>query len=78
MEERNNNNVVTAVIITVLVMVVLGLVGFVVYDTTIGKANESNTGENNTVDNNEKKEPECCSCCGPEVEVCISLCCPCS
>lgn len=54
MEERNNNSVVTAVIVTVLVMIVLGLVGFIVYDKVINKTNEPSTGENDKVDNNEQ------------------------
>ncbi len=52
MEERKNNSVVTAVIITVLVMVVLGLIGFIVYDRVINKTDEPKTEENNNVEEN--------------------------
>lgn len=57
MEERNNNTGLV-VLITVLVMVVLGLVGFIVYDKVINKTNEPSTGENNKVDNGEEGKEE--------------------
>lgn len=52
MEERKNNSVVMAVIITVLVMIVLGLVGFIFYDKIINKTNEPNIEENNNDEQN--------------------------
>lgn len=55
MEERNNN-VVTAVIITLMAVAIIGLVGFIVYDKVINKTNEPNSEENNKVDNNENKQ----------------------
>lgn len=55
MEERNNNTGLI-VLITVLIMLVLGLVGFIVYDKVINKTNEPNTGENNKVENNEENK----------------------
>lgn len=58
MEERKNNNVVIAVVITVLVMIVLGLVGFIVYDKVITKTDEPSTGEHNKVENNEQEKEE--------------------
>lgn len=51
MEERNNNTGLV-VLITVLVMLVLGLVGFIVYDKVIDKENEPNTEENNNESSN--------------------------
>ena len=51
MEERNNN-VVIAVIMTLMVVTILGLVGFIVYDKVINKTNEPSTGENNSDEQN--------------------------
>lgn len=58
MEERKNNSVVMAVIITILVMVVLGLIGFIVYDKVINKTNEPNMEENNNESSNENKDTD--------------------
>jgi len=44
-KERNNTGLIVAV--TVLTMLVLGLVGFIVYDKVINKTDEPNTEENN-------------------------------
>lgn len=50
MEERRNSNVGFAVLITVLVMLVLGMGGFIIYDKVINKTNEPNIEENDRVD----------------------------
>ena len=50
MEERNNNTGLV-VLVTVLVMLVLVLAGFIVYDKVINKTNEPNTEENNKENN---------------------------
>ena len=53
MEEKKNNNTLTTVVITILVMLVLGLGGFIGYDKLINKTdNESNT-------TTESKECDC-------------------
>lgn len=51
MEERKNNTGLV-VLITVLVMLVLGMGAFIIYDKVINKTNELNSEENNKVDNN--------------------------
>ena len=51
-KERNNNTGLV-VLITVLVMLVLGMGAFIIYDKVINKTNEPNSEENNKVDNNE-------------------------
>lgn len=53
MEERNNNTGLV-VLVTVLVMLVLGMGAFIIYDKVINKTNEPNTEENNKVDNTEE------------------------
>lgn len=55
MEERKNNTGLV-VLVTVLVMLVLGLGGFIVYDKVINNTNEPNSGENNDVENNDSNE----------------------
>ena len=57
MEERKNNTGLV-VLVTVLVMLVLGMGGFIVYDKVINKTNEPSTGENNKVDNGEEGKEE--------------------
>ncbi len=54
MEERKNNNTGLIVLVTVLVMLVLGLVGFIVYDKILKDANEPNVEENNNEETNNK------------------------
>ena len=52
MEERKNNTGLV-VLTTVLVMLVLGMGAFIIYDKVINKTNEPNSEENNKVDNND-------------------------
>jgi len=52
MEYQKNNNTGIIITITVLVMLVLGLIGFIVYDKVINKTNEPNndmSGMNNDI-----------------------------
>lgn len=53
--EKRNNSVIIAVIITVLVMIILGLVAFIVLDKSSNKENKPNIEENKK-DNEEQKE----------------------
>lgn len=55
MEERKNSNIGLAVLITVLVMLVLGLSGFIVYDKVIKQESNSNN-TSNIVENNEQTD----------------------
>lgn len=50
MEERKNNTGLV-VLITVLVMLVLGMGAFIIYDKVINKTNEPTTGENSNNEN---------------------------
>ncbi len=50
MEERRNSNTGLVVLVTVLVMLVLGMGAFIVYDKVINKTNEPSTEENNKND----------------------------
>lgn len=52
--EKNNTGLV--VLITILVMAVLGLSGFIVYDKVINKDDKVTTGEDNKVEENNAKE----------------------
>ena len=45
--EREKNNTGLVVTITVLIMLVLGLVGFIVYDKVLNQENSTNVGNNN-------------------------------
>ena len=59
--ERENNNTALAVIITLLVVIILGLVGFIVYDKVIKDTNEPNnnvTDNNNTTDQSDNENNE--------------------
>lgn len=55
MEERKNNTGLV-VLTTVLVMLVLGMGAFIIYDKVINKTNEPNSEENNKVDNNDSND----------------------